>query len=49
MGLVDKLLIGRKLAEMETYEKINPAIVIAILRKNLTDFEKYKKTIIKYI
>ena len=29
------------------YEKIDPAIVISILHKNLADFEKYKKEIIK--
>lgn len=31
------------------YEKIDPAIVVSILWRNLTDFEKYKKSIIKYI
>lgn len=31
------------------YEKIDPAIVVSVLRKNLIDFEKYKKAIIKYI
>lgn len=30
------------------YEKIDPAIVISILRKNLTDFEKYKRAVIKF-
>lgn len=31
------------------YEKIDPAIVISILRKNLRDFERYKKAIIQYL
>lgn len=29
------------------YEKIDPAIVVSILHKNLGDFERYKKAIIK--
>jgi uncharacterized protein YutE (UPF0331/DUF86 family) len=29
------------------YEKIDPAIVVSILSKNLSDFEKFKKEIIK--
>jgi uncharacterized protein YutE (UPF0331/DUF86 family) len=29
------------------YEKIDPAIVVSILHKNLDDFERYKKAIIK--
>ena len=29
------------------YEKTDPAIVVSILHKNLNDFEKYKKVIIK--
>jgi len=31
------------------YEKIEPTIVVSILHKNLDDFEKYKKAIIKYL
>ncbi|NWF75438.1 MAG: DUF86 domain-containing protein [Nitrospirae bacterium] len=31
------------------YEKIEPSIVVSILHKNLEDFEKYKKAIIKSI
>jgi len=31
------------------YEKIEPSIVVSILHKNLDDFEKYKKAIIKYL
>lgn len=31
------------------YEKIEPSIVVSILHTNLDDFEKYKKTIIKYL
>ncbi len=31
------------------YEKIDPAIVVSILHKNLNDFEKYKKAIIKFL
>jgi len=31
------------------YEKIDPATVVSILRRDLDDFEKYKKAIIKYL
>jgi len=31
------------------YEKVDPTIVIGILRNNLGDFEKYKKAIIDYL
>ncbi len=31
------------------YDKIDPAIVISILRKNLDDFKKYKRGIIAYL
>jgi len=31
------------------YEKIDPGIVVAILHKNLADFERYKKAIIQYL
>ena len=29
------------------YEKIDPAIVVSILKKNLSDFEKFKKSMIR--
>lgn len=31
------------------YEKMEPSIVVSILHKNLDDFEKYKKAIVKYL
>lgn len=31
------------------YEKIDPAIVVSILHKNLGDFEKYKKAVLKIL
>ena len=31
------------------YEKIDPKIVVAILHKNLGDFERYKKAIIRFL
>jgi uncharacterized protein YutE (UPF0331/DUF86 family) len=31
------------------YEKIDAGIVVAILHKNLADFERYKKAIIQYL
>ena len=31
------------------YEKIDPAIVVSILHKNLSDFEKYQKAITKFL
>jgi uncharacterized protein YutE (UPF0331/DUF86 family) len=31
------------------YEKIEPSIVVSILHKNLDDFEKYKRAIVKYL
>lgn len=31
------------------YEKIDPVIVVSIIHKNLVDFERYKKAIIKYL
>lgn len=31
------------------YENIDPAIVVSILKKNLNDFEKYKKAVLKFI
>ena len=31
------------------YERIDPAIVVSILNRNLSDFENYKKTILKFL
>jgi uncharacterized protein YutE (UPF0331/DUF86 family) len=31
------------------YETINPTIIVSILHRNLRDFQKYKKAIIKYL
>ena len=31
------------------YEKIDPAIMVSILHKNLNDFEKYKRAITKFL
>ena len=31
------------------YDKTDPSIVVSILRKNLNDFEKYKKAVLKFI
>jgi uncharacterized protein YutE (UPF0331/DUF86 family) len=31
------------------YEKVDPAIVVSILHKNLSDFEKYQKAIAKFL
>ena len=31
------------------YEQIDPAIVVSILHRNLSDFEKYKKSITKFL
>jgi uncharacterized protein YutE (UPF0331/DUF86 family) len=31
------------------YEEINPLIVTSILRNNLKDFEKYKRSVLKYL
>ena len=34
---------------VHNYEKIDPAIVVGILRNNLEDFETFKKAIIAYL
>jgi len=54
--VIDKRLWSRleKMAKFRNvvvhqYEKINPAIVVSILHKNLADFEKYKKAITKFL
>lgn len=31
------------------YEKIDPAIVVSILHKNLKDFEKYKRAMVEHL
>lgn len=31
------------------YEKIDPAIMVSILKKNLKDFEKYKKAVLNFM
>jgi len=55
-GVIDKGLWSRmeKMAKFRNvvvhqYEKIDPAIVVSILRKNLNDFEKYKRAITKFL
>ena len=53
-GLITKSL-GNKMGKIvkfrniivHQYEKIDPAIVVTILRKSLNDFEKFKKEIVK--
>ncbi len=54
--VIDKRLWSRmaKMAKFRNvvvhqYEKIDPGIVVSILHKNLADFEKYKKTIMKFL
>ena len=59
--LMENRIINKKLSAMmekmakfrnviiHQYGKIDPAIVVSILRRNLGDFEKYKKAIIKYL
>jgi uncharacterized protein YutE (UPF0331/DUF86 family) len=59
--LVENKVIGKRLFEtmekmakfrnvlVHQYEKIDPALVVSILQRNLGDFEKYKKAIIKYL
>jgi len=31
------------------YEKVDPALVVSVLKKDLKDFEKYKKAVLKFI
>lgn len=59
--LMENKVVGKTLSEtlekmakfrnvvVHQYETIDPAIVVSILHKNLRDFEKYKKTIVKYL
>ena len=54
--IIDKRLFGKmeKMAKFRNvvvhqYEKIDPAIVVSILHRNLSDFEKFKKAIIRHL
>jgi len=59
--LSENRLIGKKLFEtlekmatfrnvvVHQYETIDPAIVVSILHRNLGDFEKYKRAVIRYL
>jgi uncharacterized protein YutE (UPF0331/DUF86 family) len=54
--IIDKRLFGKmeKMAKFRNvvvhqYEKIDPRIVVSILHRNLADFERFKKAIIKYL
>lgn len=55
-GIINKKLSAtmEKMAKFRNvvihqYEKIDPAIVVTILRRDLGDFEKYRKAIIKHL
>jgi len=45
---MDKMARFRNVV-VHQYEKIDPAIVVSILRKKLGDFENYKKAITQYL
>ena len=54
--IIDKKLYGtmEKMAKFRNvvihqYEKIDPGIVVGILHKNLADFERYKKAILRHL
>jgi len=54
--IIDKKLYGtmEKMAKFRNvvihqYEKIDPGIVVGILHRNLADFERYKKAILRYL
>ncbi len=47
-GIMEKMAKFRNVV-VHQYETIDPTIVISILHKNLRDFEKYKRSIIKYL
>jgi uncharacterized protein YutE (UPF0331/DUF86 family) len=59
--LIEEKVIGKKLGEtlqnmakfrnivVHQYEAIDPAIVVSILNRNLQDFERYKKAVLKYL
>jgi uncharacterized protein YutE (UPF0331/DUF86 family) len=54
--VIDKRLFGKmeRMAKFRNvvvhqYERIDPTIVVSILHKNLPDFKRFKKAIIKYL
>ena len=47
-GTLEKMARFRNVV-VHQYETIDPTIVVSILRRDLRDFEKYKKAIIKYL
>jgi uncharacterized protein YutE (UPF0331/DUF86 family) len=59
--LMEEKVIGKKLGEalqnmakfrnivVHQYETIDPSIVVSILNRNLPDFKKYQKAILKYL
>jgi uncharacterized protein YutE (UPF0331/DUF86 family) len=55
-GIIDKRLFPTMMKMtkfrnviVHQYEKIDPAIVVSTLHRHLSDFERYKKAIIKYL
>ena len=47
-GTLEKMARFRNVV-VHQYETIDPTIVVSILHRNLRDFEKYRKAIIKYL
>ena len=47
-GTLEKMARFRNVV-VHQYETIDPTIVVSILHRNLRDFEKYEKAIIKYL
>jgi uncharacterized protein YutE (UPF0331/DUF86 family) len=47
-GTLEKMARFRNLV-VHQYETIDPSIVVSILHRDLRDFQKYKKAIIKYL
>jgi uncharacterized protein YutE (UPF0331/DUF86 family) len=47
-GILEKMAKFRNVV-VHQYETIDPTIVVSILHRDLRDFEKYKKAIIKYL
>jgi uncharacterized protein YutE (UPF0331/DUF86 family) len=47
-GILEKMAKFRNVV-VHQYETIDPAIVVSILHKNLSDFEKYKKAIVNHL
>jgi uncharacterized protein YutE (UPF0331/DUF86 family) len=47
-GTLEKMARFRNVV-VHQYETIDPTIVVSILHRDLRDFEKYKKSIIKYL